>query len=192
MNARSDGLSYMECKRDSGVQTNLFCSRCGDAICPSCMIYTPVGSKCPECASIGGPEMFKVSREDLWRGVILGVAGAVAISVVVATLVVVLWSVDLLEGLPAQMWIISNGLIQFGGAYAPSLLLAYLVGNKYANSLRVLAAMLSLVFFAVEIVAIGFIASLGDIGVDARIVVNLGGILGFAFGTYYAMNRFRP
>jgi membrane associated rhomboid family serine protease len=38
------------CYRHPGRETNVACSMCGRPICPDCMISTPVGMRCPECA----------------------------------------------------------------------------------------------------------------------------------------------
>lgn len=38
------------CYRHPGRETNVSCSSCGLPICPDCMISTPVGMRCPECA----------------------------------------------------------------------------------------------------------------------------------------------
>lgn len=38
------------CYRHPGRETNVACSRCARPICPDCMISTPVGMRCPECA----------------------------------------------------------------------------------------------------------------------------------------------
>lgn len=40
----------MKCEQHPGVETSMTCSNCGRPICPKCMVYTPVGNKCPECA----------------------------------------------------------------------------------------------------------------------------------------------
>jgi membrane associated rhomboid family serine protease len=39
-----------ECYRHPGRETNVACSMCARPICPDCMITTPVGMRCPECA----------------------------------------------------------------------------------------------------------------------------------------------
>jgi membrane associated rhomboid family serine protease len=39
------------CYRHPGRETNVSCSNCGRPICPDCMTSTPVGMRCPECAS---------------------------------------------------------------------------------------------------------------------------------------------
>ncbi len=37
------------CKRHPRVETGLKCGRCGTPICPQCMVYSPVGLRCPDC-----------------------------------------------------------------------------------------------------------------------------------------------
>ena len=39
------------CYRHPGRETGVHCSNCGRPICPDCMTSTPVGMRCPECAS---------------------------------------------------------------------------------------------------------------------------------------------
>jgi len=40
----------VECSFHPGVETNLRCGKCGKPICPRCMVETPVGARCPDCA----------------------------------------------------------------------------------------------------------------------------------------------
>ncbi len=181
-------LQYVECIRDSGVQTNLSCSRCGDPICPSCMVYTPVGSKCPDCASIGGPTMFIVSRRDIVMGVLVGGLGAIVTGTVFAAVLSVAWTLDILEGAPQSLWLILVGVAQFGGPFLMAMVLRYIVGYKYGVALRILAGCLSLLFFVSEIVAISILLADPNAG---QLIINFAGIIGFAFGTYYSMDRFK-
>lgn len=176
-------LLQSTCPRD-GVATNISCSRCGDPICPQCMVYTPVGNKCRDCSEIGGPEIFKVAQADVVRGAVIGGIGSVAIGVVAGALAWVLWSVDILEGLPATIWWVVVVGLNIGGALATSRLLTLAVGAKYSNSLRVLAGLLGLTFFIAEVGT----AAAFDVG---PIVLNLPGMIGFGIGTYYGMNRFK-
>jgi membrane associated rhomboid family serine protease len=46
------------CYRHLNRETGVSCSNCGRPICPDCMTPTPVGMRCPECAS----ERTKVTR----------------------------------------------------------------------------------------------------------------------------------
>lgn len=42
----------MRCATHPEVTTELTCNKCGKPICPRCMVYTPVGARCPECAQL--------------------------------------------------------------------------------------------------------------------------------------------
>ena len=177
------------CPRD-GVETNIACARCDDPICPQCLVYTPVGNKCRACSDIGGPEMFKVAQSDLIRGAALGGIGAAAIGAAVSGLLrAVAWAmanIPFWEGQSVTVLWIVVAVLNFAGAFASGYILRYIVGDKYANSLRIIAASLGLVFFISET----FVA--GALGINVQVVVlQLPGLIGFAIGAYYAMNRFK-
>ena len=38
------------CARHHNVETYLRCGRCETPICPKCLVHTPVGARCPDCA----------------------------------------------------------------------------------------------------------------------------------------------
>ncbi len=38
------------CVRHPSIETGLRCGRCDDLICPRCLVQTPVGARCPDCA----------------------------------------------------------------------------------------------------------------------------------------------
>jgi hypothetical protein len=40
----------MYCKYHPGRETKVSCSSCGEGLCPDCMVYSPVGIKCKDCA----------------------------------------------------------------------------------------------------------------------------------------------
>jgi len=50
----------MKCARHPNVETSLTCSKCGDPICPKCLIQTPVGARCPTCAQLKRLPVFEV------------------------------------------------------------------------------------------------------------------------------------
>lgn len=71
----------MQCAAHPDVETYLTCSRCGTAICPRCLVQTPVGARCRDCAQLRRPPMYQMSPLMLARaipaalvvGIILGV-----------------------------------------------------------------------------------------------------------------------
>ena len=62
------------CKRHKDVETSVSCARCGDPICPSCMVHAPVGVRCLDCARSRPLPTFDVSTPFLLRAVGAGVA----------------------------------------------------------------------------------------------------------------------
>jgi len=40
------------CYRHANVETRVSCGRCGKPLCTKCMIFTPVGVKCKDCAQM--------------------------------------------------------------------------------------------------------------------------------------------
>lgn len=68
----------VECARHPGVETALRCSRCETPICPSCLIQSPVGARCPDCARVVRAPMYVLSGQTMLRaGLAAGVGGIV-------------------------------------------------------------------------------------------------------------------
>ena len=157
------------------------------------MVYAPVGSKCPDCASIGGPVMFKVTQSDLIKTAVLGGLAAVGVGIASAVILVALWSLDFLAGVNSSIWLIVVGVAEFLGVMGVTYAMELIGGRKYSMSLRVMAAGLALLFYVSQIIGIEIIDSLlPDRIINAQLVVHLPGLIGFGFGTYYAMQRFKP
>ena len=64
------------CPRDPEVETSLRCGRCGSLICPTCLVQSPVGSRCPSCAAIGRSPMQDSSRGHVVKAIITAVVMA--------------------------------------------------------------------------------------------------------------------
>lgn len=92
MSGPTDPAAHFEavitCERDPDVETALSCGRCGVPICPQCMVHTPGGIRCPDCAMLRRPPMYELSTSHYLRAVgaslaiaaALGVAGAVLLA----------------------------------------------------------------------------------------------------------------
>ena len=73
------------CATHRNVETGLSCGRCGKFICPRCMIQTPVGSRCNDCARVRKSPVFDVSATQyllasivaVGFGGLLGVVGSI-------------------------------------------------------------------------------------------------------------------
>src|SRR5688572_12106627 len=68
----------MRCAADPGVETYLRCGRCEKPICPRCLIQTPVGSRCRDCAQLRKLPMFQVGAIDYLRAIGGGLAAGLA------------------------------------------------------------------------------------------------------------------
>ncbi len=69
----------MQCATHPNVETELACGRCGKPICPRCLVYTPVGVRCRDCAQVRRIPTYNVSLAYLIRGIGAAVAMGAAI-----------------------------------------------------------------------------------------------------------------
>lgn len=71
----------LRCSRHPHIATNLRCSKCSDLICPQCLVHTPVGARCPDCAQLQTLPQFQVSLPHYLRAVLatLGVSLAAGV-----------------------------------------------------------------------------------------------------------------
>ena len=57
----------MRCASHPSVETDLACGKCGTAICPRCLVHTPVGARCRTCANLRRLPQYNISPEFLAR-----------------------------------------------------------------------------------------------------------------------------
>jgi len=69
------------CATHPDVETELACGKCGKFICPRCMVQTPVGARCRDCAQLRRPPMYTLDTVSILRvfGAALGVGAAVGL-----------------------------------------------------------------------------------------------------------------
>ena len=70
------------CARHPKNETSIRCGRCEDAICPDCLVHSPVGMRCPDCARVNVVPTYDVSMPYMLRGIGAGVGAALALGVV--------------------------------------------------------------------------------------------------------------
>jgi len=68
-----DETPTLRCARHPGTETVLRCGRCETPICPRCMVETPVGARCPNCAGVKRFRML-LKPSELFRAVGYGIA----------------------------------------------------------------------------------------------------------------------
>jgi hypothetical protein len=69
----------MQCATHPDVETELRCGRCGKPICPRCLVQTPVGARCRQCAGLRRIPTYDVRPAYLVRGVAAAVAAGAAL-----------------------------------------------------------------------------------------------------------------
>ena len=82
MSVESGEGTVLRCANHPEVETHLRCSRCGKPICVQCVIQTPVGGRCAECAQVKKAPIFMVNRWLYARASVYGLVVAVATGLV--------------------------------------------------------------------------------------------------------------
>lgn len=80
------GMPETVCARHPGVETALRCGRCETPICPSCLVHSPVGARCPDCAQVVKAPMYTLSGGHYARSLAAALVGGVAMGVLWALL----------------------------------------------------------------------------------------------------------
>ena len=103
--ATPERIQTRTCYRHPGRETAVSCSNCGRPICPDCMVYAPVGIKCPECA--GQPAGAKAATRRIGRAAGAGTSALVTKTLIGVNVAVFLISIAQGSGgfQPAQSFI---------------------------------------------------------------------------------------
>lgn len=154
----------MKCAAHPDVETNLRCGKCGRPICPRCMVQTPVGARCPDCARLRRLPTYEVSARHylIAAGVGLGVAAAVGVC----------WAFIPLGGLFSLLIGLAAGLV-IGEVISLS------VNRKRGRGLQAIGG--------ASVLASYVISNLFHIGA----FLNLYGLLALALGIIVAVVRLR-
>ena len=118
----------MKCAFHPDVETNLSCGKCGQPICPKCMVETPVGARCPDCAKSVKLPTYRLSARYYL------IAAGTALAMAIATGLV--WGV-LREFLP---YIYLNLILAGGVGYAVGEVVGRSVNRKRGNWLALIGA----------------------------------------------------
>ncbi len=165
----------LRCATHPDVETTLRCGKCGKPICPRCMVQTPVGARCPDCARLYKLPTYQVSTIYYLRAAGTALGTAVVIGII--------WGI-IESFLPFRFFTL---IIGAGIGYAIGELVSRSVNRKRGPWLAVIGSLGVVICFgmtfAVEMVRFGFI-SFGGLG----ILFTLGAI---AIGIYMAVNRLR-
>ncbi len=130
----------MRCAYHPNVETNLRCGKCGKPICPKCMVQTPVGARCPDCAKLYKLPTYRVSAKYYLRaaGTALGMAIVCGI----------IWGI-VMGFLPFYL----NLLLAAGAGYAIGEVVSLSVNRKRGTGLAVVGGIAVAISYLVSIIS---------------------------------------
>ena len=161
----------MKCANHPDTETSLKCGKCGKPICVKCLVQTPVGARCRECAGVRKLPTFRVSGGYYLKG-----AGA---SLGMAIVTGLAWG-----AIDSVMPFFYLGLILAGAVgYAVGEVVSLSVNRKRGLWLAVFGGAAVVISFLVNIFTFGGYPSGGLwIAID---------IVAIGIGVYVAVSRLR-
>ena len=161
----------LRCATHPDVETALRCGKCGKPICPKCMVQTPVGARCRECA-----RLYKLPTYRMSSGYYLRAAGA---ALVMAIVIGIVWGI--IENILPFFFL--NLLLAAGVGYAIGEVVSRSVNKKRGIWLAITGSIAVVIAYLVNIFTFGSV-SLSPF----RIIFDL---VGIGIGIYMAVTRLR-
>lgn len=160
----------MRCALHPETETNLRCSKCGQLICPKCLVQTPVGARCPECAALKRLPVYDVSA--------VFYARAIAAGLITASVLGAIWPFIPLGGFLSL-------IIAAGIGYAIGEVVSLSVNRKRGLRLQAIAGTSMVVSYTIrsllETPHLGFVHSF----------LNVYVLIALALGIIIAVSRLR-
>ena len=166
----------MRCATHPEIETNLRCGRCGKPICPKCLVQTPVGARCPDCAKLYKLPTYRVPTRYYLRAIGTALGMAIVCGIV--------WGV--INGFVSFFYL--NLILAAGAGYAIGNVVSLSVNRKRSRGLATIAGMAVVISYLVNI----FLANIFPFGSISfspfRIIFDL---VSIGLGIYVAVNRLR-
>ncbi len=161
----------MKCAFHPDVETNLRCGKCGQPICPKCMVETPVGAKCPDCARVTKLPTYRLSAKKYL------IAAGTALGMAIATGFI--WGI--LRGFLPYIYV--NLILAGGIGYAIGEVVGLSVNRKRGKWLALIGAVA---------IPVSYLASIpGNMLFKYDAVFHSLDILAIAIGIFVAVIRLR-
>jgi len=165
----------MKCTYHPDVETNLRCGKCGTPICPKCMVQTPVGARCPDCAKLYKLPTYRVSTK--YYLIAVGTALGMAIACGIA------WGVVRAFVSFTFFNLVLNLLLAAGAGYAIGEVVSLSVNRKRGTGLAIIGGVALVISY---LVSIPF-----NLFLDFRASFHLLDLLALAIGIFVAVIRLR-
>lgn len=164
----------MRCATHPEVETSLRCGKCGKPICPRCLVQTPVGARCPDCARLHKLPTFEVSAKYYLRAVGAGLGVAILCGLV--------WGVVI--GLMPYFYL--NFLLAPGAGYVIGEIISLVANRKRSLGLIVIGGAAVIISYVVSI-----FCPWGTPLVLVNILYLVVDFLALALGIFVAVTRLR-
>ena len=161
----------MKCATHPEVETNLRCGKCGKPICPKCLVQTPVGARCPDCAKLYKLPTYRVSAKYYLIAAATGLGMAVVCGIAWG---VVGWLVPLFY---------LNLLLAPGVGYAIGEVVSLSVNRKRGTRLAIVGGIAVAISYVVSILLLPFGFHLS--------LFHILDLLALALGIFVAVTRLR-
>ena len=167
-------MESMRCVTHPDTETYLRCGKCDKPICPKCLIQTPVGARCRDCARISKLPIFQVSNKQLFIAVLVGL--------VIAVVYGFLW------GLLSYFlnFLLLGLLLGAGAGYCIGEGMSRVINRKRGTKLAVIAGIMVVISGVASV-----ITPWGSIIYSASPMYFILDIAAVAIGIYVAVNRLR-
>jgi len=159
------------CATHPEVETNLRCGKCGKPICPKCMVQTPVGARCPDCARLYKLPTYRVPTTYYLRGTGTALGMAIVCGLV--------WGV--INGFVALFYL--NLILAAGTGYAIGEVVSLSVNRKSSRGLAAVGGIAVVIAYLINIFSFGALPI-----TPFRIIFDL---ISIGVGIYVAVNRLR-
>jgi uncharacterized membrane protein len=127
----------MKCAAHPDTETDLRCGKCGLSVCPKCMVRTPVGIRCRQCANLKRLPTYKVSARQYIFAIAVGLGTAVAAGFIWALII------------KASPFILFTLLISAAIGYAVGELISLVTNRKRGIGLQAIGCISVVVCFVV-------------------------------------------
>jgi hypothetical protein len=170
----------MKCSYHPDVETNLRCGKCGQPICPKCLVETPVGARCPDCAGTKKLPTFRLSAR--YYLIAIGAALGMAIACGAA------WG-----AIERVMPFFSlNLLLAPGAGYAIGEVVGLSVNRKRGTSLAIVGGIAVVISYFFSIWFSGFLSGVSFSGALPSSPVNIiYHLIALVLGIFVAVTRLR-
>ena len=149
----------MRCLTHPEVETSLSCGRCGNPICPKCMVQTLVGPRCPDCANLKRLPTYEISLRHYLIAMGVGIAVATAAGFV--------WAL-ISRAVP---FLFLSLLIAAGIGYAIGELISLATNRKRGPGLQTIAGISVATSFAVYYLFVPWLSFYTLIGLALAILI---------------------